>query len=98
VLRSIRTEAPNATVVLMGYPRIFPTGSGSQDCFSLNAVFRNDVQDWANARAEDLDGIMESAAARAGVHFVSVLDTFAGHGACGPDGSYMNGPKWTSVR
>lgn len=88
-LAAIRAEAPNATVVLMGYPRLFPTGTANRLCEDLVGYFRWDTMDWANELGDRLDAAMAAAAAEAGVHFVPVGDVFAGHEICGDDGPWL---------
>lgn len=88
ILSDIRTKAPNATVVLMGYPKVFPASDG-RGCPDLSLMFRGDAMDWANSLADRLDTTMASAAADAGVHFRSVQNAFSGHEICGPDGSWI---------
>jgi lysophospholipase L1-like esterase len=88
LLPQITEAAGNATVVLLGYPELFTEGAG---CVALQ-LWDDDERRWLNDAAGRLDDAMRAAAARAGVHYVSVLDAFAGHGVCGPDGEFVNGP------
>jgi lysophospholipase L1-like esterase len=90
VLRSIRADAPNASVVLLGYPRLFPTDAEHQGCAGLTP-FNAGEQDWLNGNAAILNQVMSDAAATAGVHFLSALDQFAGHSVCGRNGSWIAG-------
>ncbi|QFZ21524.1 SGNH/GDSL hydrolase family protein [Saccharothrix syringae] len=71
---TIRTRAPNATVVVLGYPRLVePNGT------CMNATKRAAL----NRGADDLHAVISARAAAAGVRYVDARTHFAGHGACG---------------
>jgi lysophospholipase L1-like esterase len=71
---TIRDRAPNATVVVLGYPRLVePNGS------CLNATKRAAL----NRGADSLHAVISARAAAAGVRYVDARTHFAGHGACG---------------
>jgi lysophospholipase L1-like esterase len=71
---TIRSRAPNATVVVLGYPRLVePNGS------CLTATKRAAL----NRGADALHTVISARAAAAGVRYVDARDRFAGHGACG---------------
>ncbi|MFT7841796.1 SGNH/GDSL hydrolase family protein [Saccharothrix sp. BKS2] len=71
---TIRNRAPNATVVVLGYPRLVePNGS------CLNATKRAAL----NRGADALHAVISARAAAAGVRYVDARAHFAGHGACG---------------
>ncbi|MGW1991565.1 SGNH/GDSL hydrolase family protein [Embleya sp. NPDC001921] len=72
----IRRQAPNARLVVLGYPRLFELGT------CLLGLSEN------KRRALDraADTLVETTATRAaagGAHFADVRDRFAGHGVCG---------------
>jgi lysophospholipase L1-like esterase len=81
--REIRREAPNARVVVLSYPYLFPTGwtadVQAQDCLGL-LMFETskllDLQDQFN-------DVMYRAATSAGVELVWTGGIFSGHEACG---------------
>lgn len=74
----IKAKAPNATVIVMGYPRLIDEGTGSCGAITPNATKRK----WLNYAAdESVEGI-KSASAKAGVTFVDVRSGFTGHQAC----------------
>lgn len=89
-MSDLRSAAPNASVILAGYPKLFPEGDARASCLKL-APFNDGEQDWLNSIAGQLDAAMGRAAAEAGVHYLSVLDQFAGHSVCGPDGEWVAG-------
>ncbi|RBQ21238.1 hypothetical protein DP939_00450 [Spongiactinospora rosea] len=92
VHREITLRAPNAEVVVIGYPRFFPadppkqcgTGAGSR-------FYRSDML-WLNASVRRLNNVIRSAAMNAGVTFIDPYNAFTGHELCTPE-PYMNRVK-----
>ncbi|MFG2000224.1 SGNH/GDSL hydrolase family protein [Spirillospora sp. NPDC048911] len=96
VLKVIRARAPQARVIVLGYPRAFKETSGTDgDNISVSD------QQWLNGRARDLNELLRQAvieadarivAARApgSVEFVDAYSAFAGH-EVGTADPYMNG-------
>lgn len=74
---TIRAAAPNATLVVLGYPRLFTPDDG---CRTLSAVKRAALND----AADQLSGEIAQAAGRAGARYVDVREAFAHHGVCSP--------------
>ncbi|HIZ99255.1 MAG TPA: SGNH/GDSL hydrolase family protein [Candidatus Janibacter merdipullorum] len=81
----IRAKAPNATVVVVGYPRIFM----GEDCNALT-WFSPEEQTRLNATADLLNSTLESAASRAGFSFADPTSAFTGHAVC-DDTEWING-------
>ena len=81
----------NTSVIVAGYPHLFPASHSAQDCFQLGPFLTNDDQDFMNTAGDRLIGVLQEAAGEAGVNFVDVRAAFAGHEICGDDGSYLNG-------
>ncbi|HEX8628615.1 MAG TPA: SGNH/GDSL hydrolase family protein [Catenuloplanes sp.] len=77
--QAIRGRAPNATVVVLGYPRLFepnadcPTGGMS--------TFKRRV---LNSGADHLARVIADRARAAGFTFADVRSAFTGHGICSP--------------
>ena len=91
LLASVRSEAPDATVTLVGYPRIMPaTGT----CAAVG-IAEADVASVVSAEAT-LDDALADAAERAGVTYVSPLERSTGHDACAGDEAWTNGTSPTS--
>ncbi|MFO7193997.1 MULTISPECIES: SGNH/GDSL hydrolase family protein [Thermocrispum] len=84
----IRAKAPNARVVVMGYPRVLTSGS----CWWFSGTKRNAV----NSAADELSGIIAARAAAAGFTYVDVRDDFAGHEVCTSD-EWINGIVWSRL-
>ncbi|KQX66009.1 SGNH/GDSL hydrolase family protein [Angustibacter sp. Root456] len=76
--RRIRQKAPNARIIVVGYPRLFPADPSNS---YRNLLFADD-QRWMNAKADELDEMLRAAARDSGanVEFVDPRGAFAGHG------------------
>jgi lysophospholipase L1-like esterase len=74
---SIRAKAPNAKVVVVGYPRIF----NGTDC-NLLTWFSGSEMTRLNETADRLDTTIATAAASAGFGFVNPVSAFVGHAVC----------------
>jgi lysophospholipase L1-like esterase len=75
VYATIQQRAPDAEIVVLGYPRLMePNGT------CLTASKRSDL----NRGADALNEMISQRAALADVTYLDVRDRFAGHGACGP--------------
>lgn len=85
---TIRRKAPNATVVTVGYPRLF----GRQDC-DLATFFTPGELTRLNAALDVIDGVLADRAERAGVGFVDVRAAFTGHATCTAE-PWVNGLSW----
>ena len=81
----------NTSVIAADYPKLFPPSHDAQNCLSLSTILTNDDMDFMNTAGDRLDGVLQQAAGEAGVNFVDVRGTFAGHEICGDQGSYLNG-------
>ncbi len=77
VLSAIAADAPNARVVLVGYPDFYDL-SRSPGCIGLSTTDRTDL----NQGADELDSQLKAAAARHGDVFADVRPGFAGHQIC----------------
>jgi lysophospholipase L1-like esterase len=75
---AIRGRAPAATVVVLGYPRLFEL-TATCPVFGLDLAKRTMLNNAANT----LDAVIAGRAAAAGDTFVDVRGVFSGHGICG---------------
>jgi lysophospholipase L1-like esterase len=75
-LADIRAHAPNAKVIVLDYPDFYDLNA--RLCLGLSGA---DHQALDNA-ANDLDGVLQSAAARNGDTFADVRPGFSGHELC----------------
>jgi lysophospholipase L1-like esterase len=82
---SIRSKAPNAKVVTVGYPRLF----NGEDCNAFT-WFSPDDESRLNATADLIDSKISAAAAAKGFGFVNPINAFVGHAVCGSP-EWLNG-------
>jgi lysophospholipase L1-like esterase len=85
VYGEIHTKAPNATVVVLGYPRLF----NGQECNFLARISTGE-QEKLNAAANVLDGVISARASAHGFHFVDPRSAFASHEICSSS-EWLNG-------
>lgn len=76
---SIRAKAPNAKVVVVGYPKLFM----GEDCNALT-WFSPDDERILNDTAALLDSVTATAASGQGYPFVNPIGRFTGHAVCDP--------------
>jgi lysophospholipase L1-like esterase len=81
----IRSRAPYAKVVVVGYPRIF----NGEDCNALT-WFSPDEEARLNQTADLINSRTAAAAAAAGFSFANPTSAFVGHAVC-DDQEYLNG-------
>jgi hypothetical protein len=77
VYAGIESRAPDATVVVLGYPRIF----SSVGCFGTLGISSTERAK-ANLLAEKLDEVTGAEAASYGFTYKSALSRFTGHAVC----------------
>ncbi|SEK57166.1 SGNH/GDSL hydrolase family protein [Streptacidiphilus jiangxiensis] len=80
---AVRAADPTATILVVGYPRLFPAAQQQVDpgCHWLT----DDKRAGLNALAVQLNGVIRAAAAEAGVNYVDVSRALNGHEACARD-------------
>ena len=78
-IQGIRTRAPNARVVVLNYPAIFPHEGGG--CWPLLPVADGDVP-WLRAKQEELNAMVGEAAIANGARLIDVYSASRGHDAC----------------
>ena len=88
VLAAIAARAPNARVVVLGYPRLYDVARSSS-CIGLSNTDRTDL----NQAADELDGQIQAAAGRYDDVFADVRSQFAGHQIC-DSGSWLHSVDW----
>ncbi|MDO3704707.1 SGNH/GDSL hydrolase family protein [Micromonospora sp. C28SCA-DRY-2] len=76
---AIRQRAPNARLIVLGYPRLFETTSCGWLAMS---VYKRTI---LNEAADLLATVIAGRAGAAGATFVDTRPYFAGHGVCGAD-------------
>ncbi|RMI28439.1 SGNH/GDSL hydrolase family protein [Nocardia stercoris] len=87
VVAYVKYYAPNAKIVILGYPEMF--GPGCVDVLGLGEIPKpDDARD--SAHMDHLDTAARQAAQLLGVDFLDVRALTAGHGSCAPD-PWVNG-------
>ncbi|WP_431874659.1 SGNH/GDSL hydrolase family protein [Amycolatopsis sacchari] len=76
VYRTIRSKAPNAKVVVLGYPHFYKIGG------SCSVGLSDTSRGYINGGADALDTVIEKEAANAGFTFADVRPAFTGHEIC----------------
>lgn len=87
-LGAIAAHAPNARVVVLGYPDLYDL-SKSSGCIGLSTTDRTDL----NQAADQLDTQIQAAAGRYGDTFGDVRSAFTGHQIC-DSSSWLNSVDW----
>ena len=72
----IKADAPNAQVVVLDYPDFYDLSASF--CIGLSSADHQALDNGIN----DLDGVVQTAAANAGFHFADVRTQFSGHELC----------------
>jgi len=91
VLSDIASRAPNAKVVLLGYPQFYDL-SKSSSCIGLSTTKRT----YINQGASVLDSVISAAASRHGDTYANVNPDFAGHQIC-DSSSYLISVDWFNL-
>jgi lysophospholipase L1-like esterase len=89
---AIRAKAPNAKVVVLGYPRLYTL---NVFCVGLSATKHNKIDEAADV----LDSVIQTRAQAHGFVFGDVRTTFNGHELCSGDNwlhSVVVSPSWES--
>ncbi|ALG08788.1 SGNH/GDSL hydrolase family protein [Kibdelosporangium phytohabitans] len=82
---AIKTRAPNAKVVVVGYPRIF----NGEECNALARISPGEQAE-LNKSADLLAGVISARAAAHGFAFADPRPAFTGHAVC-DDAEWLNG-------
>lgn len=88
VYATIRSRAPNARVVVLGYPRVMSSGF----CWWMSSTKRNAL----NSAADMLSSVTAGRVAAAGFTYEDVRDNFAGHEVC-TSSPWIHGVNWGAV-
>jgi hypothetical protein len=76
----------NASVFVLGYPRLFDGNCTEHE----GAVFSASERQWLDSVADAFNVQLAASAAASGVHFVPVIGAFRGHGVCSAE-RWING-------
>jgi hypothetical protein len=89
VYTAIRSKAPNARVVVLGYPRFYQLGT---TCLGLSEAKRKAIND----AADHLDTALDKRARDHGFAFGDVRPTFTGHEICSGS-SWLHSVNWLNI-
>ncbi|HEY1699883.1 MAG TPA: SGNH/GDSL hydrolase family protein [Trebonia sp.] len=87
----IHKDAPNATIVLLDYPDFYDTSVSI--CIGLSGADHTAL----NAGINDLDGVLQRAAARDGATFADVRSEFSGHELCDGSADWLHSVDLTDI-
>jgi len=79
--RAIRAADPRATILVVGYPRLFPP-SAHDVVASCRLWLTDEVRTRLNQLGADLNAVIHAAAAQAGLRFIDVTSALNGHEGC----------------
>ena len=82
---AVRNAAPNATVIVLGYPHVFSTAS----CFGTLGISSTEEKD-ADALSDALDSLISGYAATYHFTYESALVPWTGHAVCSSS-AWLNG-------
>ncbi|MGW1280051.1 SGNH/GDSL hydrolase family protein [Streptomyces tsukubensis] len=85
--QAVQKAAPNATVLVVGYPRLFPETEDEEDCSWLSEAERAEL----NALGAQVNSVLAARAAEAGVDFVDVQNSTDNHEICTVNTSWFWG-------
>jgi lysophospholipase L1-like esterase len=86
----IKTRAPNATVIVLGYPHLF-----TKTCLGALGISSAEVSA-ANALADAIDNVTRTESAKYGFTYKSAIAQFDNHGVCASS-AWLNGLKLSPV-
>ena len=89
VYTAIRDRAPNARVVVLGYPRFYRLGT---TCIGLSETKRKAIND----ASDHLNSAIAARARAYGYTFGDVRSTFTGHEICSGD-SWLHSVDWLNI-
>ncbi|MBS2531790.1 SGNH/GDSL hydrolase family protein [Catenulispora sp. NF23] len=89
---AIADAAPNAQVVVMGYPELYDLGN-SDICPGLSTTDRSAL----NNAADTLDSVIQTAAQNAGDSYADVRSNFSGHELCDYFSEWLHSVNVTDV-
>ncbi len=96
IYAGLRRTYPNARIVVLGYPYLFPDTRASwvpDDCSSILRRFSKHERDRIRQVTDRFNALLYLQAVRADVEFVSPVAIWDGHEPCGDKGQYTNSIK-----
>jgi hypothetical protein len=87
---SLRRLAPQASVVVLGYPNLFPARDDFRRGCDLKRTLSAGKRQFLRDVGEQLTGILRRETRAAGLHFADPRDEFKGHEPCGRKEEWVN--------
>jgi hypothetical protein len=87
----IKSLAPNAEIVVLGYPHLVRPGNDPHGRCTSNFWIQDSDRDWLNSVADQLDTAIQNAATRAGLSYFSLTGLYSGHELCTTGTPYLTG-------
>jgi lysophospholipase L1-like esterase len=87
---SLRQLAPNATVVVLGYPNLFPAASDFRRSCDLKCTLSAGKREFIRELGEQVTGILRRETRAAGLLFTDPRHEFKGHEPCGRKEEWVN--------
>lgn len=101
-LQKLKGNSPDAALLLVGYPPMFPRTEAEQKCgdlanpvwglpglFAPNDNWSPDEQNMLRTAVDKLNDKLAAVAAELEINFIDPRDKFAGHEVCGSKGAYI---------
>jgi lysophospholipase L1-like esterase len=88
VLAGVHARAPQARVLVVGYPDGLP--QNGSNCYPTVPFSKADVV-WFNSLEQDLNGVLARTAAANGATYVDTFGSSIGHDACAGSSAWVNG-------
>ncbi|AJE85469.1 MULTISPECIES: SGNH/GDSL hydrolase family protein [Streptomyces] len=89
---AVKAAAPNAKVIVVGYPRLYTIGG---DCGILGL---SDAERTAlNSAADTLDGVLADQASKAGFSFLDPRSAFDPHSICSGGSQWVTSLEWSDI-
>jgi len=96
LFRGLRRDYPNARIVVVGYPYLFPAGSAGMwppDSASIMRRFGQPERQGIRLLQDEFNNLTYEEAVAAGIEFVSPNAIWGGHEPCGDAGQFTNSIK-----
>lgn len=90
LIQTIQSLAPNAEIVLLGYPHLVPGSTVSGSSCLADGFMAGSDRDWLNSMGDLIDQDEAQVASDYGIDYLSTTATFAGHELCTAN-SYFTG-------
>jgi lysophospholipase L1-like esterase len=99
IYRQDKKGAPNARILVLGYPHLFPDGKpeGGTTCQAIAAAYDLAERNFVRTTSSLLNTSLEAAAVSEGVDFIETKWMFAGHEACGRNADWINAFRLTNL-